>query len=119
SSISNFFTPANFGGVQNGLLYSTNGGTSWTHLGGATLANQSVVDVAARGSTMLAATFEPRLIEVGVSQFTGALYRSTNGGASFTPVSGTGGLPPGPVTSLVGDPSNPTIFYAAVTASSA
>src|SRR5262249_17441917 len=48
----------------------------------------------------------------------GALYRSTNGGASFTPISGaTGtGLPNGPISSLVGDPNNPNRLYAAVTA---
>ncbi|MFI4994651.1 MAG: autotransporter domain-containing protein [Hyphomicrobiales bacterium] len=118
---SNFSTPANFGGLQNGLLYSANGGTTWTHIGAAALSGQSVVDVAARGSTILAATFEPRVVETGASLFTGALYRSTNGGATFSAVSGAGGtgLPAGPVTSLVGDPANPNTFYAAVTASSA
>jgi hypothetical protein len=119
ASRSLFSTPANFGGLQNGLLYSTNGGTTWTHIGAAALFGQSVVDVAARGSTILAATFEPRVIEAGASFFTGALYRSTNGGATFTTVSGTGGLPTGPLTSLVGDPANPNTFYAAVTASNA
>jgi fibronectin-binding autotransporter adhesin len=100
ASRSLFSTPANFGGLQNGLLYSTNGGTTWTHIGAAALSGQSVV-------------------EAGASFFTGALYRSTNGGATFTTVSGTGGLPTGPVTSLVGDPANPNTFYAAVTASNA
>ena len=121
TSISTFSTPANFGGVQNGLLFSTDGGATFTHLGGATLSGQSVIGVQARGGTMLAATFEPRAAEAGGSSFTGGLFRSTNGGATFTQVSGAGGSGPplGPVTSLVGDPANPNVFYAAVTATGA
>ncbi|MFI5015570.1 MAG: autotransporter domain-containing protein [Hyphomicrobiales bacterium] len=120
-SISRFSTPANFGGLQNGLLYSTDGGATWSRLGAATLSGQSVVDVAARGATILAATFEPRTVEAGASLFSGALYRSTNSGGTFTAISGAGGsgLPAGPVTSLVGDPANANKFYAAVTASNA
>ena len=91
TSISTFSTPANFGGVQNGLLYSTDGGATFTHLGGATFSRQSVIGVQARGGTMLAATFEPRAAEAGGSSFTGGLFRSTNGGATFTQVSGAGG----------------------------
>jgi autotransporter-associated beta strand protein len=117
TSISTFSTPGNFGGVQNGLLYSTDGGASFTTLGAATFSGQSVVDVAARGNTILAATFEPRVATAGGTVFTGGLYRSTDGGATF--VQGAAGLPPGPITSLVGDPSNPNTFYAAVTASGA
>jgi hypothetical protein len=111
-----FSTPANFGGVQNGILYSTDAGATFTRLGASTFAGQSVTDVQARGSTILAATFEPRVIETGASFFTGGFFRSTDGGKTF--VQGATGLPPGPITSLVGDPANPNTFYAAVTASS-
>jgi hypothetical protein len=111
-----FSTPANFGGVQNGILYSTDAGATFTRLGASTFARQSVTDVQARGSTILAATFEPRVIETGASFFTGGFFRSTDGGKTF--VQGATGLPPGPITSLVGDPANPNTFYAAVTASS-
>jgi hypothetical protein len=51
-----FFTGS--GGLQNGLLYSQDAGNTWTSLGAATLANQSVVGVSARGSVMVAGTFE-------------------------------------------------------------
>lgn len=118
ASISVFSTPQNFGGVQAGLLYSTDGGATFTRLGASTFSGQSVIDVAARGSTILAATAEPRTMEAGASFFAGGLYRSTNGGATFSQVGPGNGLPSGPVTSLVGDPNNPTTFYAAVTASS-
>jgi outer membrane autotransporter protein len=49
------------------------------------------------------------------------LFRSTNGGASFTQISGVGGtgLTNGPVSSIVGDPNNPNRLYAAVTAPNA
>jgi hypothetical protein len=55
------------GGNQNGLLYSQDGGKTWASLGGGSgplltqsgpLSNQTVVGVAARGTTMLAATFQ-------------------------------------------------------------
>jgi autotransporter-associated beta strand protein len=115
-SQSNFFT--GLGGLQNGLLRSTDGGATWTQLGaGTAMIGQSVVDVAGRGNTILAATFEPRANSAGASTTTGALYRSTDGGATFTVVSGAGGsgLPLGPVTSLVGNPANPGQLFAAVT----
>jgi hypothetical protein len=46
------------GGPRTGVLYSTDGGSNWTVLGTAQLQGQSVFGVAARGSTILAATFE-------------------------------------------------------------
>lgn len=118
ASTSVFSTPQNFGGVQAGLLYSTDGGATFARLGASALSGQSVVDVAARGSTILAATAEPRTMEAGASFFSGGLYRSTNGGTSFSQIGPGNGLPSGPVTSLVGDPNSPNTFYAAVTANS-
>ncbi len=107
------------GGLRTGLLYTTDGGTSWTTLGGSTLAGLSIVDVEARGSVMLAAGFEP--LATGrsndpVAAQNGGLYRSTDGGKTFVPVAA--GLPAGPVSSLVADPTNPSKFYAAVTSTS-
>src|SRR5712691_2641357 len=112
-----FFTST--GGLRNGLLYSTNGGTTWTALNNG-LPGQTVVDVAARGNVIMAATFETSFAALGAGQTTtGGLYRSTNGGASFTQVAPGSGLGNGPVTSLVGDPANNATFYAAVTAPTA
>jgi hypothetical protein len=112
-----FFTGS--GGLRNGLLYSQDGGNTWTSLGAATLANQSVVGVAARGNVMVAGTFE--ISALGGNTNTGALFRSANGGATFTQISGAAGtgLPNGPVSSIVGDPNNPNRLYAAVTAPNA
>lgn len=108
------------GGQRDGILYSTNGGASWSAFGGATLSGQSVVGVAARGSVLLAATFEPWAFHSGASseQTKGGLYRSTNGGATFTQIPSTSGLPTDPTTSLVGDPANSSRLYAAITSQS-
>jgi hypothetical protein len=105
------------GGLRNGLLYTQDGGNTWTSLGAATLANQSVVGVAARGSVLVAGTYEISGFAAATDRNTGALYRSTDSGTSFTKISGAGtGLPNGPISSLVGDPNNPNRLYAAVTA---
>jgi autotransporter-associated beta strand protein len=97
------------GGQRIGVLYSSNGGTSWNELGGATLANKSIVGVAARGSTLLAAAAEPHDAAAA-----GGLYRSVNGGSSFDLVSGSRGLASGPVSSLASDANNGNVFFAAV-----
>jgi hypothetical protein len=109
-----FFTGS--GGLRNGLLYSQDGGNTWTSLGAATLADQSVVGVSARGGVIVAGTFE--ISGLGGDKRIGALYRSTTGGSSFSQISGSAGtgLPNGPVSSLVGDPNNLNRLYAAVTA---
>jgi outer membrane autotransporter protein len=107
-----FFTGS--GGLRNGLLYSQDGGNTWTSLGAATLANQSVVGVAARGSVLVAGTYE--ISGFAPDRNTGNLYRSMDGGATFTKISGTAGLPNGPISSIAGDPNNPNRLYAAVTA---
>ncbi|MGA3307743.1 MAG: autotransporter domain-containing protein [Xanthobacteraceae bacterium] len=108
----NLAEPLGRGGAQTGILYSTNAGATWSALGGTTLEGQSVIGVEARGSTILAATFEEQAATGSTAGY--GLYRSTNGGATFSLVSGGSGLPTGAVTSLVADPSNPSRFYAAV-----
>jgi autotransporter-associated beta strand protein len=109
-----FFTGT--GGLRTGLLFSTNGGTSWTSVGASTFSGQSVDAVTVVGNTILAGTFEPDFASSATQRTVGALYRSTNGGTSFTQISGGvgTGLPNGPITSLVTDPTNPNHIYAAV-----
>ncbi len=102
------------GGARTGLLYTTNGGATWSDIDSSLFANQSVTAADARGNTLLVATFEPQAPGGATAGY--GLFRSTNGGATFSAVSnapGTG-LPTGAVTSLVADPSNPSTFYAAV-----
>jgi autotransporter-associated beta strand protein len=112
-----FFTGS--GGLRNGLLYSNDGGSTWTSLGAAALGGQTVDAVAARGNVLLAGTFEESSLAPAAQRRVGGLYRSADGGATFTLISGTGGLPTGPVTSIVGDPNNSNRIYAAVSSPSA
>jgi hypothetical protein len=85
-----------------GVYRTINGGTTWTHLGASTLLGQKITAVAARGSVLMAASFA------------GGLFRSIDTGATWTLVSGTGGLPTGGIGDLVGDPSDNARFYISV-----
>ena len=75
--------------------------------------------MAARGNVLLAGTFEESFAASAAQRRVGGLYRSADGGATFTVVSGTGGLPTGPVNSIVGDSNNSNRIYAAVSSPSA
>ena len=100
--LSNF---AQRGDDEIGLYRTTNGGVSWTQLGTTgtpNLVGQKIVAVAARGSILLAASFN------------GGLFRSTNTGATWTLISGTGNLPTGGNLDLVGDPANNARLYVTV-----
>ncbi len=123
----NFNTGTEFGrgGARTGLLYSNDGGNTWSALGATSLAGQSVIGVAAAGNTILAATFEVQnTTQTTAPSGAYGLYRSTTGGQSFSLVSG--GLPAGPVTALVADPQNAgncgtqntCTFYVSVTSAS-
>lgn len=112
--IGRYSSLARDGGALTGLLLTNNGGDSWTQLGTVDLADRNISGVALRGSTILASANNAIFGPAGL----GGLYRSTNGGASFTLVSGTNGLPTGDVTDLVGDPTNASRFYVAVAGAS-
>jgi autotransporter-associated beta strand protein len=109
-----FFTAS--GGLRTGLLYSTNGGTSWSSLGAGTFGGQTVDAVVANGNVLLAGTFEPSFASSATQRTVGGLYRTTNSGGTFSLVSGAAGtgLPAGPISSLATDPANANRFYAAV-----
>jgi outer membrane autotransporter protein len=121
----NFFNtgfPGGSGGQRTGLLHTTNGGATWSALGSTALANQTVIGVVARGNTILAGTFEPQATTTATTAGGAAygLYRSTNSGASFSLVGAASGLSvAGPVSSLVGDPTNLNTIYAAVSSPTA
>lgn len=104
------------GGLTNqGMLYSTDGGMTWNAIGQNALPDVSMLNVVARGRTIMAAGFEeegekPNGADTG-------LYRSTDGGKTFARVDqlAGSGLPPGPTSALVGDPTDPNRFYVGVT----
>ena len=104
---------SSLGGPRIGLLYSSNGGASWNELSQG-LPTTSIVGVAVRGSTILAAASEPLRQSAA-----GGLYRSTNGGASFQAVTFGSGVGNVAVTSLAADPGNLNNFYAVVSSTNA
>ena len=96
------------GGERTGLLRTTNGGATWTPVGG-DLATSNISGVAARGNVIVAAanTSDPNLFS-GVG-----IFRSVDAGATFTQISGAAGtgLPNTQAVDLAGDPSNPSRLF--------
>ncbi|GMU45088.1 MAG: hypothetical protein IT479_02450 [Xanthomonadales bacterium] len=99
--VSNF---AQRGDDEIGIYRTTDGGSSWTELGEATLLGQKLIGVSARGAVLMAASRN------------GGLYRSTNTGGNWTLVSGGAGtgLPAGGIGELAEDPTNNNRFYVGV-----
>ena len=107
-----------------GVGRSTDGGTTWSTLASATLAGKSIRSIVPTQATVggtgvnhevvLAATF-PGFVFTNADTSDGA-YRSTDGGTTFSKISGNGvsGLPNATVSDLIGDPANSTVFFAAV-----
>jgi hypothetical protein len=99
------------GEARLGLLRTTDGGTNWTPLdGGGVLTGKNASGAAARGSVLLMA------VNAADSGGLGAIgiFRSTDTGATFAPVSGSGGLPQGRAFGLAEDPQNTAILYTAI-----
>jgi VCBS repeat-containing protein len=105
-----FSSGASVGGGAEGVLKSTDGGTTWNKVGGTTLDGsriRSVVPTTLNGGDVVLVG------EVGGQ----GVFRSTDGGATFTKISGNGtsGLPGGlSATHVVADPGNPNRFYAGI-----
>lgn len=99
-----------------GLLRTTDGGANWTEISGSGLLNnKSLWGVAARGTTLVVASRNAvpfTFPNVGI-------FRSIDGGTTFTQISnGNGtltGLPGGLVFDLVGDPLHPNRLWTGVT----
>ena len=104
---------ARIGGARTGLLKTTNGGNLWTPIdGGGTLLGKNISGVAARGDTIVVS------VNIADSFTFGniGIWRSTDGGASFSQVSGApgSGLPQGTTFDMVGDPNDPSVLYTSV-----
>ncbi len=101
---------AGVGGPLTGVLRTTNGGGTWTTLGG--MGGRNIPGIAARGATIVAAVDKADTFEcpqIGI-------FRSTDGGGSWAQVSGAGGsgLPGGATDTLESDPFNPSRLFTSV-----
>ncbi|HEY5957566.1 MAG TPA: hypothetical protein VIV60_13465 [Polyangiaceae bacterium] len=94
---------ANEGGSQGEVLVSRNAGTTWTVLTDPLFINQKLSGVVIRGNTLL---------EANISSSIG-LARSSNGGTTWTAISGAAGtgLPFGTVDDLIEDRQNANRLY--------
>lgn len=102
-----FYSSFLLSGPLIGVLYTSDGGATWAELdGGGSLTGINVSGVAPRGSTLV--------VSAALSFATRGIQRSTDGGATFSLISGTNGLPSGAVLDMVGDPNVPARLYAAV-----
>ena len=100
-------------GPLTGILRTTDGGTSWTALGSNDLSGEKLIGVAARGNVIVVASKTGKTF--GTHTVPGGIWRSTDTGASFQLVTGTGvGLPQGAALELAGDPSNTHRLYAGI-----
>ena len=106
---------ARLGGARTGLYRTTNNGDKWTAIdGGGVLFGKNVAGIAARGNTLVIAVDQANAFTYGNI----GIWRSTNGGASFTQIAqGNGaatGLPGGVTHDLVGDPNNNARLFTSV-----
>jgi ELWxxDGT repeat protein len=101
-----------YGGSRSGLLKTTNGGVTWQEItGGGTLVGKNISGMVVRGNTIVISsnTADSGNAAAGV-------WRSTDGGASFTKLTvadGTGptGLPEGVSYDIVSSPATPNTLY--------
>ena len=113
-----------------GVLKSADGGASWTQLAEATFDRLTIGKLAVVPGATTAQDVLYAATNFGLTTGTAAdssfvttknagLFKSTDGGASWTLLSGTGGLPeagfdPGPATDVVIDPTNAATVYVAI-----
>jgi hypothetical protein len=99
------------GAAPNGLLRSTDGGASWAMVG------QSLAGRPIRSIVPMAIGTSVADQVVLAASTSGGIFRSTDGGVTFTQISGTNGLPNGSASFALRDPANANRVYAAIPAS--
>ena len=111
AGIGNFSSYSSVGGLRTGLLRTTDAGTNWSVVnGGGTLNGKNISGLVVRGDTILVAvnlSDSYNLDDMG-------LFRSTNGGSTFTRMSVVGsstGLPYGLSYDIASNRNAPTVIY--------
>lgn len=107
AGIGRFSSYGRAGGTRAGVLRSRDGGSSWSALS-STLAGKNVSGITARGNVIVVAA--NTATSNACADY--GLFRSTDGGASFSKLGLPEGLPAGAVTALVNHPSAPQILFA-------
>jgi photosystem II stability/assembly factor-like uncharacterized protein len=105
------------GGPGAGIYKTTDGGATWRVLGRSIFGDRriaAVVPTALDGGRVVLAGARNLLNLDGSLADYGGVYRSADGGATWTRISGTDGLPSGAVSDLTGDPRDPRRFYATI-----
>lgn len=105
-----------FGGSRSGVIRTTDGGANWSVIdGGGVLAGKNISGIVARGSTIVLSV---NTADSFATTNTG-IFRSTNGGATFTRISTGGGtgLPAGWSFDLAADPTNNSVLYTSIVTS--
>ncbi len=97
------------GGLRTGLLKTTNAGTAWSVIDGG-LAGKNISGLAPRGATIVASV---NFADVFSCANVG-IFRSTDGGTTFTQVPPGAGIPTGVAYDLASDRSSATTLYTAM-----
>ncbi|MCB1236920.1 MAG: putative Ig domain-containing protein [Verrucomicrobiae bacterium] len=115
AGIGRFSSYGRLGGPRIGLLKTDDGGASWQLVdGGGTLTGKNISGIVARGNTIVISSNQA---DSGGNAAQG-VWRSTDGGATFTRMSvgngSTTGLPEGVAYDIYGDPVNLTVLYTCI-----
>ena len=102
------------GGLPIGMMRSDDGGASWSVTPLNPGSEPQIRSVLPTTIDYVAGGAINQVVFVGTVNNGDGMYRSTDGGLTYSNISGLNGLPNGPVSDMVIDPNNATTVFAAV-----